>query len=96
MGLYDKAQELYAQGRYEEAYSRLQEAVKLDPKGKELHYNLGLVAEKRGMLTDAIRHYRSCYELEKAPHERRSLRRILRRRRMRRKDRRSWGAFSSS
>ena len=79
LALYGEAQELYAQGRYSEAYARLLRAVQLDPRGKELHYNLGLVAEKRGRVSDAIGHYRDCLRLEKAPHERRALKRVLRR-----------------
>src|SRR5262245_44072169 len=45
---YKRARELYQLGRYREAIAQLEAALKLDPQGAELLYNLGLVHEKLG------------------------------------------------
>lgn len=55
---YKRARELYQLGRYREAIAQLEAALKLDPKGAELLYNLGLVHEKLGDADEAIDAYR--------------------------------------
>ncbi len=55
---YKRAKELYQLGRYREAIAQLEAALKLDPKGAELLYNLGLVHEKLGDADEAIDAYR--------------------------------------
>ncbi len=54
---YKRARELYQLGRYREAIAQLEAALKLDPKGAELLYNLGLVHEKLGDADEAIDAY---------------------------------------
>lgn len=46
--LFDRARELYAAGRYREAAEQLEHALKFDPQGKDLVYNLALVRERLG------------------------------------------------
>lgn len=55
---YKRARELYQLGRYREAIAQLEAALKLDPGGAELLYNLGLVREKLGDVDEAIDAYR--------------------------------------
>ncbi len=77
--LHDEAQQLYAIGRYREAIQRLDEAVTLDPDGKLLYYNLGVIHERLGETDEAIRNYKKCLELETVPNERESLLVVLKR-----------------
>src|SRR4051812_27640849 len=46
MSLHDEAWELYEQGRYHAAIEKLEAALRLDPDGKELVYNLAILHEK--------------------------------------------------
>lgn len=55
---YKRARELYQLGRYREAIAQLEAALKLDPGGAELLYNLGLVHEKLGDVDEAIDAYK--------------------------------------
>ena len=55
---YKRARELYQLGRYREAITHLELAIKLDPSGAELYYNLGLVHEKLGDIDEAVDAYR--------------------------------------
>ena len=55
---YKRARELYQLGRYREAIAQLEAALKLDPGGAELLYNLGLIHEKLGDVDEAIDAYR--------------------------------------
>lgn len=55
---YKRARELYQLGRYREAIAQLEAALRLDPKGAELLYNLGLVHEKLGDADEAIDAYK--------------------------------------
>lgn len=55
---YKRARELYQLGRYREAIAQLEAALKLDPGGAELLYNLGLVREKMGDVDEAIDAYK--------------------------------------
>ena len=77
--LHDEAKVLYAKGKYIEAVAKLRRAVKIDPEGKELFYNLGLIQEKMGNLDAAIADYRRCFELESDPDEKLQLARIIKR-----------------
>jgi tetratricopeptide (TPR) repeat protein len=55
---YKRARELYQLGRYREAIAQLEAALKLDPSGAELLYNLGLIHEKLGDADEAIDAYK--------------------------------------
>ncbi len=77
--LHDEARTLYGAGKYREAISRLQEAVRLDPEAKVLFYNLGLIEERLGQLDAAQDHYRRCLELERNPREREQLEKLIKR-----------------
>jgi tetratricopeptide (TPR) repeat protein len=55
---YKRARELYSLGRYREAIAQLEAALKLDPGGAELLYNLALVHEKLGEADEAIDAYK--------------------------------------
>ena len=55
---YKRARELYQLGRYREAIAQLEAALKLDPTGAELLYNLALVHEKLGDVDEAVDAYR--------------------------------------
>ncbi len=55
---YKRARELYQLGRYREAIAQLDAALKLDPSGAELLYNLGLIHEKLGDADEAIDAYK--------------------------------------
>lgn len=79
LDLHDEARALYAKGKYAEAIERLTEAVALDPEGRELHYNLGLIHEKLGDLDAALRAFKTCLSLERDPSERMKLQRIIKR-----------------
>ncbi|HEY8087642.1 MAG TPA: tetratricopeptide repeat protein [Polyangiaceae bacterium] len=52
-----RARELYQQGAYRESISELETALKLDPNGKDLVFNLGVVHEKLGDIEDALRYF---------------------------------------
>ncbi len=77
--LHDEARALYAKGKYAEAIDKLTEAVALDPDGKELHYNLGLIHEKMGNLDEALAAFETCLSLEPNPSERQQLERTIKR-----------------
>ncbi|MEM6789682.1 MAG: tetratricopeptide repeat protein [Myxococcota bacterium] len=77
--LHDEARRLYARGQYPEAVAKLEEAVQLDPAAILLHYNLGLIEEKRGRLPSALGHYRRALALEEKASERAHLMRIIKR-----------------
>jgi tetratricopeptide (TPR) repeat protein len=79
LSLHDEAKELYAQGRYGEAVDKLEEAIAHDPDAVLLHYNLGLIEEKRGRLDAALLHYRRCLELEQSAAERAQIQKIVER-----------------
>jgi tetratricopeptide (TPR) repeat protein len=51
---FDRAKELYAAGRYREAAEQLELALKYDPHGKDLVYNLALVRERLGEPDEAM------------------------------------------
>ncbi|MBM4373944.1 MAG: hypothetical protein FJ095_02590 [Deltaproteobacteria bacterium] len=79
LDLHDEAQRLYAEGRYREALSRLDEAVASDPSGGQLFFNLGKIHELLGDLEPSVRNYRRALELEGNPLERERLGAIVKR-----------------
>ncbi|MBK7582300.1 MAG: tetratricopeptide repeat protein [Myxococcales bacterium] len=58
------AKKSYKAGAYREAISELNQAIALDPNGKDLFYNLGLVHEKLGEVDEAIVAFKRYSELE--------------------------------
>lgn len=61
---FQRAKELYAQGSYREAIQELESARGLDPKAKDLVFNLGIVHEKLGKFDEAITYFRQYQEME--------------------------------
>lgn len=56
---FQRARELYQAGSYREAIGELEAARALDPKAKELVFNLGVVHEKLGKFDEAIGYFRT-------------------------------------
>jgi tetratricopeptide (TPR) repeat protein len=69
VALHDEARQLYQRGKYREAIAKLNQAVDLDPEGKELYYNLGLIHEKIAEYGEALAHFERCRALEDNPDE---------------------------
>lgn len=61
---FQRAKELYAAGSYREAVAELEAARGLDPKAKDLVFNLGIVHEKLGKYDEAIAFFRQYMEME--------------------------------
>lgn len=61
---FQRAKELYAAGSYREAIAELEAARGLDPKAKDLVFNLGIVHEKLGKFDEAITFFRQYQEME--------------------------------
>lgn len=74
---FDRALVAYGKGKYGEAIQELEAAVKLDPGGTDLRYNLAMVHEKLGNVEDALAHYREVRSREKDPAEQQRLDAIL-------------------
>lgn len=55
---FQRARELYQAGSYREAVAELEEARELDPKAKDLVFNLGIVNERLGKFDEAIAYFR--------------------------------------
>jgi tetratricopeptide (TPR) repeat protein len=79
MALHDEAQELYEKGRYAAAIERLEAALRIDPDGKELVYNLALLHEKLAEMEQAERYYRRYLEVESDPKSRARTQAVLNR-----------------
>ena len=62
--LHDEARALYDDGEYRKAIAKLEQALELDPEGKELVYNLGLIHEKLAEPEEAERWFRRYLEME--------------------------------
>jgi len=77
--LHDEARELYDDGEYRKAIERLEQALALDPDGKELVYNLGLIHEKLAEPLEAERWFRRYLEVETDPVLRERTQRALKR-----------------
>jgi tetratricopeptide (TPR) repeat protein len=67
LSLHDEAWALYEQGRYRAAIERLEGALRLDPEGRELVYNLGVIHEKLADFHTAAAYYRRYVEMETDP-----------------------------
>lgn len=61
---FQRAKELYSQGKYTDAVHELELAKSLDPKAKDLVFNLGIVHEKLGRYDEAIAFFRQYMEME--------------------------------
>jgi tetratricopeptide (TPR) repeat protein len=61
---FQRAKELYSQGKYTEAVQELELARNLDPKAKDLVFNLGIVHEKLAKFDEAIGFFRQYMEME--------------------------------
>lgn len=61
---FQRAKDLYQQGSYREAIQELESARALDPKAKDLVFNLGIVHEKLGRFDEAITYFRQYQEME--------------------------------
>src|SRR6185437_8007900 len=79
MALHDEAWVLYEHGRYRAAIERLEAALRLDPEGREINYNLALIHEKLGDLDEAAAYYRIYVEKEPDPRIRARIHATLRR-----------------
>jgi tetratricopeptide (TPR) repeat protein len=79
MSLHDEAWTLYEQGRYHAAIEKLEAALRLDPDGKELVYNLAILHEKLADTDAAERYYRRYLEMEPDPKAKARIQGILRR-----------------
>ena len=62
--LFDKALELEAEGKTEEAVSSYQESLKVNPKNSQAFYNLGIAYATINKLDQAIRCWRRAIWLE--------------------------------
>lgn len=76
---FQKALERYRKGAYREAIAELNQAIALDPHGKDLYYNRGLVYEKLGQIDDAIREFEHYLRMVKDPEQQKRARAIIRR-----------------
>ena len=61
---FQRAKDLYQAGAYREAIAELEQARGLDPKAKDLVFNLGIVHEKLGKFDEAIAFFRQYMEME--------------------------------
>lgn len=61
---FQRAKDLYQTGSYREAIAELEAARVLDPKGKDLVFNLGIVHEKLAKFDEAIAFFRQYMEME--------------------------------
>ncbi len=76
---FQKAQELYQQGSYREAIADLEAAVALDPKAKNLYFNLGVVDEKLGRIDEALEQFRKYATFDLETDERARVEKYIRR-----------------
>lgn len=61
---FQRAKDLYQAGSYREAITELEQARALDPKAKELVFNLGIVHEKLARFDEAIGYFQKYLEME--------------------------------
>jgi tetratricopeptide (TPR) repeat protein len=67
---FTKGRELYLSGAYREAIVELDAARAMDPKAKDLVYNLAIVHEKLGEIDEALRYARLYVQMDLEPAER--------------------------
>jgi len=67
---FTKGRDLYQAGSYREAIVELDAARALDPKAKDLVYNLAIVHEKLGEIDEALRYARLYVQMDLEPAER--------------------------
>ena len=67
---FETALKSYSEGRYRAAIDELQKARRLDPRGKDLVYNLALVHEKLGELATALAYFDQYLAMETDENER--------------------------
>ena len=79
MALHDEAWALYEDGHYRAAIEKLEAALRIDPEGKELVYNLALLHEKLADVKQAEAYYRRYLEMETDPRTRTRTQATLRR-----------------
>jgi tetratricopeptide (TPR) repeat protein len=61
---FQRSRELYQAGAYREAIDELEAAHSLDPRAKELVFNLAVVNEKLGRIDEAIRYIRAYADMD--------------------------------
>lgn len=76
---FEKARAAYGMGSYKTAIEELRTALRYDPNGKDLVYNLALVHEKLGELEPAIENFKRYVEMEDDPKERERVELIIQR-----------------
>jgi tetratricopeptide (TPR) repeat protein len=76
---FERALDAYREGSYRTAITELERALELDPEGKDLVYNLGLVYEKLGEVDQAIAQFERYLGMETDPREGQRARLIIRR-----------------
>lgn len=76
---FQRAKELYQQGAYREAIAELEVARSLDPKAKELVFNLGIVHEKLAKFDEAIAWFQKYLDMDVTPQERAKAESIIKR-----------------
>lgn len=74
---YERSRAYYAAGRYRAAAAELETAIRLDPRGYNLYFDLGLVYERIGQIDRAIEAYRHYLHATPDPAERERTERIL-------------------
>jgi hypothetical protein len=79
IALHDEAWVLYEQGKYRAAVVKLEAALRLDPDGRELLFNLALLHEKLADLKEAADYYRQYLDKEPDPKARARVQATLRR-----------------
>ncbi len=77
--LNDEAALLYEEGRYRAAVAKLEAALRVDPDGHELIYNLAVLHEKLADMKEAAGYYRRYLETETDPKARARVQATLRR-----------------
>lgn len=77
--LNDEAEELYSHGQYRAAIAKLEEALKLDPDGKVLVYDLAVAHERLAEFETAEKYYRRYLEMESDPKVRERIEGVLQR-----------------
>jgi tetratricopeptide (TPR) repeat protein len=74
---YERSRAYYAAGRYRASIAELEAAVRLDPNGYNLYFDLGLVYERIGRLPEALGAYRRYLAHVQDPVERERAERII-------------------